>query len=138
MLDFYGTVAQLVERQVEALRRREFNSLRSHYLEVSHNWLLALLGKERGGVNSLHGGSSPPISANFGSVDLIGKAPGPNPVVRKFLMQVQVLPLPLWKRTRLATQADLKSVVPQGLGGSTPSASAKAFRHSSIGRAVHS
>ena len=87
------------------------------FLEVSHNWYWpslewSVVAKAACRFNPCH-------FREFGSVDLIGKAPGPNPVVRKFLMQVQVLPLPLWKRTRLATQADLKSVVPQGLGGSS-------------------
>ena len=136
LMNLYGTVAQLVERQVEALRRREFNSLRSHYLEVSHNWLLALLGKERGGVNSLHGGSSPPISANFGSVDLIGKAPGPNPVVRKFLMQVQVLPFPrnFWRIRLIGKSAVLKTAVGNYLGVRVPHPPRILWRGTLIGK----
>lgn len=84
MLDFYGAVAQLVERQVEALR------VGSSSLSGPTIWKCPIIGigPPWNGAwwRKLHGGSSPPISANFGSIDLIGKAPGSNPAVRKFLM----------------------------------------------------
>lgn len=86
MLDFYGAVAQLVERQVEALR------VGSSSLSGPTIWKCPItgIGPPWKGAwweqNSCMEVRALPFPLTFGSIVLIGKAPGSNPVVRKFLM----------------------------------------------------
>lgn len=81
MWDFFGGAVE--GRQFFNLKNG-FESLWSHYLEMSHNWYWPSL--ERSVVANATWRFEPSHFREFGSVDLIGKAPGPNPVVRKFLM----------------------------------------------------
>ena len=83
-MNLYGAVAQLVERQVEALR------VGGSTPPGPTLWKCPIIGYwpslERSVVAKAAWRSESSHFREFGSVDLIGKAPGPNPVVRKFLM----------------------------------------------------